>query len=58
MDNGIGDGECGVQYSYRKVARQREDWQWKLATELCTQFDTLCFETLNLGGATVRRWTL
>ena len=35
---------------HRKVARQREDWQWKLATELCTKFDILCFETLNLGG--------
>ena len=21
---------------YRKISRQREDWQWKLATELCT----------------------
>ena len=35
---------------HRKVARQREDWQWKLATELCTEFDILCFETLNLDG--------
>ena len=35
---------------HRKVARQREDWQWKLATELCTAFDALCFETLNLDG--------
>ena len=35
---------------HRKVARQREDWQWKLATKLCTEFDTLCFETLNLDG--------
>ena len=35
---------------HRKVARQREDWQWKLATELCTEFDTLFFETLNLEG--------
>ena len=35
---------------HRKVARQREDWQWKLATQLCTEFDTLCFETLNLSG--------
>ncbi len=33
---------------HRKVARQREDWQWKLATKLCTAFDILCFETLNL----------
>ena len=35
---------------HRKVARQRADWQWKLATELCTAFDTLIFETLNLEG--------
>ena len=35
---------------HRKIARQRLDWQWKLATELCTNFDTLCFETLNLEG--------
>ena len=35
---------------HRKVARLREDWQWKLATELCRKFDILCFETLNLDG--------
>ena len=35
---------------HRKIARQRLDWQWKLATELCIKFDTLCFETLNLDG--------
>jgi len=35
---------------HRKIARQRLDWQWKLATELCAEFDTLCFETLNLDG--------
>ena len=35
---------------HRKIARQREDWQCKLVTELCTAFDTLCFETLNLSG--------
>ena len=35
---------------HRKIARQREDWQWKLATELCTEFDILIFETLNLDG--------
>ena len=35
---------------HRKVGRQRADWQWKLATQLCTEFDTLCFETLNLEG--------
>ena len=35
---------------HRKIARQRTDWQWKLADELCTEFDILCFETLNLDG--------
>ena len=35
---------------HRKIARQRLDWQWKLATELCTTFDILIFETLNLEG--------
>ncbi len=35
---------------HRKVARQREDWQWKLASKLCVEFDTLIFETLNLDG--------
>jgi len=35
---------------YRKVSRQRLDWQWKLATDLCRHFDTLCFETLNIDG--------
>ena len=35
---------------YRKISRQRLDWQWKLATELCTEFDVLIFETLNIEG--------
>ena len=35
---------------HRKIARQRLDWQWKLATHLCTEFDILCFETLNIDG--------
>ena len=35
---------------YRKVANQRLDWQWKLATDLCRRFDTLATETLNLDG--------
>ncbi len=35
---------------YRKVARHRTDWHWKLATDLCRRFDTLCFETLNIDG--------
>ena len=35
---------------HRKIARRREDWQWKLADDLCTEFDALIFETLNLDG--------
>ena len=35
---------------YRKITWQREDWHWKLATDLCKRFDTLAFETLNLTG--------
>ncbi|MXY27923.1 IS200/IS605 family element transposase accessory protein TnpB, partial [Candidatus Poribacteria bacterium] len=35
---------------YRKVANQRKDWHWKLATALCKRFDTLVLETLNLDG--------
>ncbi len=35
---------------YRKVARQRTDWQWKLATDLCRRFDIIAIETLNLDG--------
>ena len=35
---------------YRKVTWQRLDWQWKLATKLCTEYDTLVFENLSLEG--------
>ena len=35
---------------YRKVANQRLDFQWKLATALCRRFDTIVVETLNLDG--------
>ncbi len=35
---------------HRKIAQQRLDWQWKLATRLCREFDTLCFEKLNIDG--------
>ncbi len=39
-----------VSRQYRKITRRRLDWQWKLATRLCREFDTLCFETLNIDG--------
>ena len=35
---------------YRKVAKQREDWQWKLADRLCTEYDMIVMETLNIDG--------
>ena len=35
---------------YSKVANQRRDWHWKLATDLCRRFDCIATETLNLEG--------
>ena len=35
---------------HRKIKRQRDDHQWKLALELVRRFDVLFFETLNLDG--------
>ena len=35
---------------YRKVANQRRDFHWKLATDLCQRFGTIVTETLNLDG--------
>ena len=35
---------------YRKIAWQRKDWHWKLATDLCRRFDFLAFENLNIDG--------
>ena len=40
---------------YRKVANQRKDWHYKLATDLCRRFDRIATETLNLG-AMKRLW--
>jgi putative transposase len=35
---------------HEDVTNRRSDWFWKLAHELTTKFDVLCFETLNLKG--------
>ena len=35
---------------YRKLANQRKDFHWKLATYLCNTFDSISIETLNLDG--------
>ncbi len=35
---------------HEDVTNRRSDWFWKLAHDLTSQFDVLCFETLNLQG--------
>jgi len=35
---------------HEDVTNRRSDWFWKLAHELTSKFDILCFETLNLKG--------
>lgn len=35
---------------YRKISNQRLDWQWKVATKLCREFDVIVAETLNIDG--------
>lgn len=32
------------------IADCRRDWHWKLAHELCRQFDIICIEDLNISG--------
>ncbi len=41
--------------TYHKIADQRKDFQWKLATDLCARFDFIATETLNLE-AMKRLW--
>lgn len=35
---------------HRKVTRQRLDWQWKLATDLCRRFDAIAVDTFDIGA--------
>jgi putative transposase len=35
---------------YEDITNRRRDWFWKLVHQLTSQFDVLCFETLNLKG--------
>jgi putative transposase len=35
---------------HEDISHRRRDWFWKLAHELTSKFDVLCFETLNLKG--------
>ena len=40
---------------YEQITDRRDDWQWKLAHELCRKYDILCIEDLNLTGMS-RLW--
>ena len=35
---------------YRHIENCREDWQWKTARSMLTEYDIVCLETLNLDG--------
>lgn len=36
--------------AHQRIANKRRDAHWKLAHELCSAFDVICLETLNLDG--------
>ena len=40
----------GLARLYRRIADQRKNFHWKLATDLCDRFDIIAIETLNLDG--------
>ena len=40
---------------HEDIRNRRDDWQWKLAHELCRAYDTLCVEDLQLTGMS-RLW--
>lgn len=40
---------------HEDITNRRDDWQWKLAHELCRAYDTLCIEDLQLKGMS-RLW--
>ena len=35
---------------YRRIENQRNDWQWKVARSIVSEFDIICIEDLNLDG--------
>lgn len=39
-----------LQQLYRTISNKRDDYQWKLAHELCRKYDYIFFETLNING--------
>lgn len=40
---------------HEDITHRRDDWQWKLAHELCRAYDTICIEDLQLTGMS-RLW--
>lgn len=42
--------KLNVARLHRKIANRRSDFHWKLAHQLCKEYDVLCFEDLNLDG--------
>ncbi len=39
-----------IALCYEKITNQRKDFLHKLSNEITNQYDTLCFETLNISG--------
>lgn len=35
---------------HRRIENQRNDWQWKVARSIVSEFDVICIEDLNLDG--------
>lgn len=48
--NNRGRRRFELQQAYRKISNLRDDFQWKLAHELCKQYDYIFIETLNIEG--------
>ena len=40
---------------HEQITNRRNDWQWKLAHDLCKKYDILCIEDLNMAGMS-RLW--
>lgn len=53
--NGRKKARKNLSRLHRKIANQREDFQWKTANELVSKYDVLCFEDLNMK-AMQRLW--
>lgn len=39
-----------IYRQHMRISNMRHDWQWKVAHDLCRQYDILCIEDLNLTG--------